>query len=158
MILLAFFMGVILADSVSAAKLVGNLEQGSGLLYTSQLSGNQSLASAFTTGSKSGGYVVSEVKVNILDASSTLNAVAGIYANDGGEPGDKLYDLTGTVNSTGIRSFTAPANAVLNTSTTYFFVLGAGSGSGFFRLRLTDSVGGGSASGWSLSDSFFDIF
>ena len=136
---------------VDAVKLIGNLQQVNVSAF--DVLHGASIASAFTTGSNSGGYVVSEVKVNLTP--STVNMVAGIYATtNNGKPGDKLYDFTS--NSTGNWFFTAPANAVLNTNTTYFFVLATANASDSFSLHLIGSSGSvdqdsDSSPGWSLT-------
>ena len=155
--LLVFFMGVILADSVSAAKLVGSLDQSSidgGTFGLSGVSQYKSIARAFTTGSNSQGYLLTDVKIAIKTGASSRTPVAGIYTNNAGSPGSKVYDLSGDVSSSGNREFTAPPGATLSASTTYFFFFAEGGGSGRFQLSSTRSTGIDSnpSTGWSMAD------
>ena len=153
LILLVVFMGVIFADSADAKKFVGSLNQGNtgdGL----ELAGNgwHSIGRPFTTGLASDSYVLHSVGVQVHTASGSRRADVGIYANNNGAPGNKVYDLTGSVTSTGVRHFTAPPGSTLDKNTTYWVVVKVGSGGGTFRLQQTGSTSADTnpSSGWSL--------
>ena len=149
-------MGVVLADNVNAVKLVGNLDsESSGDVYiggyregSSNFSGV--IAQAFTTGNNPEGYVITSVEINVSEPSSTLPALMNIRSSDY----SNLYNLTGSVTSAGVQSFTAPANATLNASTTYFLFVFPGIGTGNFKVGVTDSNSedSDSDSGWSVGD------
>ena len=78
------------------------------------------IARAFTTGTHSRGYVITGFQLVIEESSSSRLPMVGIYESDGASPGDKVYDLSGNVSSTGYRVFLAPYGAVLDSNTTYF--------------------------------------
>ena len=161
MFLLVVFMGVILSDSVDARDnsrwFIGNLNQGTSGDST-LLAGNgfHYVARSFATGFNNlgyrpcpncynnRGYILHAVGVQVHTSSASRRATVGIYEDNNGVPGNKLYDLTGSITSTGVRNFTAPPGSTLERSTrvdkTYWVVIGVGSGSGAFRLDGTGST------------------
>ena len=156
-------MGVVLADSASAGKLVGNLDSASSHAVTI---GNFTLgdltrvgvsAQGFTTGSNPNGYVITGVDILVRDGFTSRTASVSIHhSTSSAVPGSKLYDLTGSVASAGVKRFTAPEKAVLNGSTTYFLrVAASGAGKGNFTVYITESddEDSDSASGWSVADT-----
>ena len=164
---LVVFMGVIFADSVDAAIFVSSLNQsnasfGDVLGYPDDDSWNF-IARSFTSGTHEHGYVLQGAKIDIESGSSSRNAVVGIYSSGDSINvvdkmlGDKLYDLTGSISSTGVRTFSAPLGAVLNANTTYFLLIQTGSGSGTFRLVtiLRSGVDSSSQAGWSMGASLY---
>ncbi len=145
-------MGVVLADNVSAVKLVGNLDsESSGDLTIGEYQTSTGVgAQAFTTGNNPEGYVITGVEINVSVASSNRTALVSIQSSNN----SKLYDLTGSVTSAGVQSFTAPENATLNASTTYFLHIAPGTGTLNFKVGVTDSDSedSDSASGWSVEN------
>ncbi len=145
-------MGVVLADNVSAVKLVGNLDsESSGDLTIGEYQTSTGVgAQAFTTGNNPEGYVITGVEINVSVASSNRTALVSIQSSNN----SKLYDLTGSVTSAGVQSFTAPENATLNASTTYFLHIAPGTGTLNFKVGVTDSDSedSASASGWSVEN------
>ena len=121
------------------------------------------IARPFTSGTHPQGYVLQGAKIDLELGSSSRNAVVGIYSSgdiinvNDKLLGDKLYDLTGSINSAGVRTFSAPLGAVLNANTTYFLLIRAGSGNGTFALATTGSLGvdSSSQSGWSMGGSLY---
>ena len=156
-------MGVVLADSVSAEKLVGNLDSASSHAVTignftfGSVTGVGVGAQGFTTGSDPNGYVITGVDILVRDGSTSRTASVSIHhSTSSAVPGSKLYDLTGSVASAGVKRFTAPEKAVLNGSTTYFLrVAASGAGKGNFTVYITESddEDSDSASGWSVADT-----
>ena len=140
-------------------KLIGNLDQSNNDLGA-WVSNRNRFAQEFTTGSNSPGYYIDKIAINVQDASSTCNPRLSVYTIDSGEPGTKVFNITGSVTSTGKQNFTAPDGAFLNASTSYmFYAQGSGSDCG----RLTSfTIGGTSSSdhdpnpfpGWSIENSF----
>ena len=120
------------------------------------ISGGNYVAQEFTAGSHSNGYNVSSIVVRVSGASSTRVPVVSIYSSDGTRPSTKLFDFNGSVNETGNRVFTAPANATLSPDTSYFFHV-SGRGSGSFSIShgrgSSTSFDTSSSLGWSMSGS-----
>ena len=158
-------MGVVLADAASAGKLVGNLDSANSTVitigdFTANTVDRVGVgAQGFTTGSDPKGYVITGVDIPVRDGSTSRTALVSIHHSTSSAipvPGSKLYDLTGSVASAGVQSFTASANAVLNGSTTYFLrVAASGAGNGRFTVYITESDDEDldSASGWSVADT-----
>ena len=151
-------MGIVISAPVSAVKLVGTVDQPDAPSQRTQLGGERpidfdAIARAFTTGTHSRGYVITGFQLVIEESSSSRLPMVGIYESDGASPGDKVYDLSGNVSSTGYRVFLAPYGAVLDSNTTYFFVIHKGSGTGTFKPRETWSYDADSnpQAGWSIA-------
>ena len=153
LILLVVFMGVILAAPVNAEKLVSNLDQAD--LNVHPISNNYNRASAqkFGVGSTS---VLEKIVMPIATFIGSPNVSVSIHhVGSDSNPGDKLYSLTGNVNSAGTWNFTAPANASLNASE-YFLVFrmqgGRGNGSFSVTSTLSTAEDSGAADGWSIGN------
>ncbi|MCY3813581.1 MAG: cadherin-like beta sandwich domain-containing protein, partial [Gammaproteobacteria bacterium] len=81
------------------------------------------LAVGFETGSNEGGYTLTSVKgvVSFNTASSGMR-VRIFSSTAEGRPGDSLYTLSSTANNIGVRTFEAPADATLESDTSYLVV------------------------------------
>ena len=168
-------MSVVLADSVDARDnsrwFIGNLNQGNSDDVLFAGNGFQYAARSFAPGFNNlggmscpncydnRGYILHAVGVQVHTASASRRATVGIYEDNNGVPGNKLYDLTGSITSTGVRNFTAPPGSTLERSMLsvdkiYWVVIGVGSGIGAFRLEGTGSTSADtnpdSNSAWSL--------
>ena len=161
LVVLVAFMGVVLADSASAAKLVGNLDADGddhvfiGDVIVNGVTRQQVGAQGFTTGSNANGYLITGVDIPVRNSSTSRTASVSIHrsTSSGNRPvNEKLYDLAGSVASAGVQRFTAPPGAVLNGSTTYFLNVFGGSGTGYFSVNLTESDDEDSVFGWSVQD------
>ena len=115
----------------------------------------QSQAQAFTTGS-GGGYELEAVDLRVGTFSGTTSDISvSIYSEDSGDPDSEVHALSNPATiAGGTRTFTAPAGATLDASTTYFVVVSS-TGSVTFQLRVTvvDNEDTGGATGWSIADS-----
>ena len=164
LILLAVFTGSILAGSASAEELVGNLDSADTVEFVSNIGQPSSPNSAglstalprgqrFTTGNATGSvYVIDKVVVDVVNPPDSGFPKAAIYTSVSDLPGVKLFDLTGSGSPIGKQAFTAPENAVLNASTTYFFTIDEADAVGDFRVMTTNSGAedSGAADGWSI--------
>ena len=140
------------------------------------LTTRRQIAMAFTTGDNAGGYTLSAVKIWVHFYNKTDNAdppVPGgmpkvsIYTNSSGSPGTSKYPLTTPMipydppyddfggYAPGY-DFTAPPDATLDASTTYFVVFEDTGTDGFWRLALQhltnklETV----AAGWSAGTQY----
>ena len=79
-------------------------------------------AQGFTTGSNTGGYTLNSAKFNVLahDGVRAVGRVTIYSADASGMPGTELHVLSGTISGTGEMTFSAPANTILEPSTSYF--------------------------------------
>ena len=112
---------------------------------------------AFTTGSNSGGYTLSEVVVRVGGSASGASPKVSIYTtNSSGLPASSLHVLNNpaslTVNA--LNTFTAGSGATLAPNTTYAVVLQQTGTSGSWNVLRTASgdEDSGAASGWSIAD------
>ena len=92
--LLVVFMGVIFADSVSAATLANNI--GTFASTSAVLQGGSGVAQQFTTGSHSLGYNLDHVALWIRESGDDADVSISIYNSSSDEPDVKLYDLSGS--------------------------------------------------------------
>ena len=140
-----------------ADTLVSNIGQATSS-GTATVTSTQSQAQAFTTGS-GGGYDLEAVGVEVRTFSGTADDISdisvGIYSVTSGRPGSLVHTLTNpSTISSGVRTFTAPANATLDENKTYFVVVSyAGSASFVLRTTTVNNEDSGAATGWSLADS-----
>ena len=162
MILLAFFMGGVLSTPVDAAELVSNLGQ------TDSIGGHVAVdnnghfhAQSFTVGDSD--YFLEKVVVSVATLPSAgRRAFLSIHEVDSdSNPGVKLYDLNGTINSTGEQDFTAPYNAFLNANTTYFLLVKSihtsfSAGAFYLTAIYNTTEDSGAAAGWSIGNSRYD--
>ena len=133
-------------------ELVSNLGRSSHTEYFVD-DGTTVLGQSFTTGSDSGGYVFAGVTVDITDSSSAIPLLS-IYRSSGGNPGSRLYNLSGSARSAGLQFFMAPSGSVLAANTKYFLRIARGGGSDSFAVGRTssDDENSGAAAGWSIGD------
>ena len=129
----------------------------------------RALAQAFTTGSATGGYLLSDIEVR-MEIAGTISAEsfrrnfrAELWsAAGGGGPGVKQASLAApaagvTAGNNRVVRFTAPSGAVLEPGTTYYLVLYR-TDSEEDRLRLPTSTAEdtGGAAGWSIADNPYE--
>ena len=151
-----------------AETLVGNVGQTS--LGGDVVSQNSWHAQGFTTGANPGGYTLTSIEARNDQADAKPNELrAELWSStSGGEPNEKLADLTvpGTVTGTSASPanirFLAPPDTTLTANTTYHFVLYAGSRTvssqaNMFRIRNTssDAEDSGAAAGMSIADGSY---
>ena len=110
----------------------------------------------FTTGDHANGYTLASVDFDIREFAGSDAIRVSIYtSNASDQPGTSVYVLTNpaTITNDALNTFTAPANAILESETTYHVVVEAPSGD--FDIRLVNSYAEDavSASGWSISDT-----
>ena len=113
--------------------------------------GSLHVSQEFTTGDKSEGYVLGDIRIVSPDANSF--AVAIYTTTAGGAPNEKVADLTAPATfSAGTLTFTAPANTRLAANTTYALVVST-SGS---RIMVTTTASNNEAAsaGWSIGDVY----
>ena len=149
-----------------AETLVGNVGQtSSGGDVVSQ---NSWHAQGFTTGTNPSGYTLTSIEARNDQADAKPAELrAELWSSaTGGEPNEKVADLSvpGTVTGTSATPanirFLAPADTTLTASTTYHFVLYAGSRTvssqaNMFRIRNTssDAEDSGATAGMSIANS-----
>ena len=121
-------------------------------------------ATAFTTGSNSGGYGLSSVDVYV-GTRTTFNPLVEIYVDNAGAPGTLHATLSdpATVTGNSANTFTA-TNTTLSATTTYWLVTSNSAtisnavnpGQGF-RVNTTTNttVDPGAATGWSIGNGRF---
>jgi len=128
---------------------------------------NDSLSGAlysqgFTTGANADGYSLESVGMAFAVSGGSLSAAerdtvsAELWSDSSGAPGSKLHDLTvPAAISAGTVLFAAPANTVLEASTTYHLVVYSTGDLADLQARATgsDSEDAGAASGWSIANS-----
>ena len=161
---------IILSDVVTTAEtsqtLVSNLNQQVNQFNHIRVNGTYSSAQQFTTGNNPVGYRLSSVSIKVKEGSSTHAPQVRIHSTnatgnltDGSladVPGSMLYNLSGNMNSSGNREFTAPDDSMLDPNTKYFVYVGDGSGGGSVWLYATFGKTGedsGGAEGWSVGDA-----
>ena len=128
---------------------VSNLEQ-----TENNFNSEETSAQAFTTGSFAGGYALESVDVKFDTIPASISIAAAIYSEDAdGFPDTQVHSLTSPSTLAGsdvVRTFTAPAGAVLAPSTTYFLVMNP---SGFITYARTNSSNEDTAeTGWSIAN------
>ena len=137
-----------------ADTLVSNIGQSTST-QTGIVSSASSQAQAFTTGSTVGGYGLGSVEVQVSSFSGTTSHISvSIYSEDGGDPDSVVHALSNPATiSSGTQTFTAPANALLDASTTYFVVISTTSSSIDISRTTSSSEDMGGATGWSIANS-----
>ena len=137
-----------------ADTLVSNIGQSTST-HTGNVSSVTSQAQAFTTGSTVGGYGLGSVEVQVSSFSGTTSHISvSIYSEDGGDPDSVVHALSNPATiSSGTQTFTAPANALLDASTTYYVVISSTSSSINISRTTSSSEDMGGATGWSIANS-----
>ena len=115
---------------------------------------SQDLAQGFTTGSRSGGYTLGSVELDVTGFTGTASDVTvSIYSESGNDPNTAVHVLTTPASISGLTTFTAPSNANLAADTQYYVVITtAGEDVTSSRTDSTADDSGGAA-GWSIQDS-----
>ena len=123
---------------------------------------NADYAQAFTTGSNSGGYVLTRVDWKFsrdgTDPLPLANVTVSINQDSSGAPGAVIATLSNPASlpSDGLAQFTAAGNGIpLAANTTYFAVFDTSfqSSDDLFKTS-SDAEDTGAAAGWSIADSF----
>ena len=137
-----------------ADTLVSNIGQSTST-HTGTVSSPTSQAQAFSTGSTVGGYGLGSVEVQVSSFSGTTSHISvSIYSEDGGDPDSVVHALSNPATiSSGTQTFTAPANALLDASTTYYVVISSTSSSINISRTTSSSEDMGGATGWSIANS-----
>ncbi len=107
------------------------------------------IAQGFTTGSKTGGYVLDAVVLDFANAGSwvTVQLATGVSATSAGTTVATLINPA-TLAAGNLR-FTAPAGTRLSAGTQYFVVV---QGSGSVWDTASKAEDAGAAAGWSIAD------
>ena len=151
------------AQAQTEVTLVSNFTSlGSGQSTVGDVSATATFTQAqkFTTGANADGYTLTSVTFDVgTYAGGNVTARVSIYteANDG-NPGSSLYVFTGTVTSTGEKTFTAPSNATLVAGTSYFVVFedtNSTTPNHECRIyRAQDADDDVAQTGWSIDDRY----
>ena len=120
---------------------------------SSNINNGHTVAQSVVTGSSH--YTLGSVDVDIGALPTATGGISvKIYsATSGGDPDSSLYTLSNPSSlSTGVNSFTAPDNATLSASTTYFVVVANTAGANGFKVKLTSSTAQTGETGWGIGD------
>ena len=117
-------------------------------------------AQKFATGANTDGYTLTSLKfqVGTYDGTNITPRVSIYDEGSGGNPGSSLYVLTGTLTSSGDKTFMAPADATLNAGTSYFVVFEDTNSStpnhnyAVRRVPSGTTLDAASQSGWTIDD------
>ena len=144
---------VVTREVAAGAALVSNLGQAA---HSAGVSATDSkdLAQGFTTGSRSGGYTLGSVELDVTGFTGTASDVTvSIYSESGNDPNTAVHALTTPASIAGLTTFTAPSNASLAADTQYYVVITTAGED--VTLSRTDSTAddSGGAAGWSIQDS-----
>ena len=126
---------------------------------------NDVVSQGFTTGSRTGGYTLPGIGVNIegskVSGTSQIPADASavsvsVHADSSGQPGAKLFDLLSpTEYAAGHSFFEAPRGARLEPSTSYVLVWRHNSGANHRLVKTTaNGEDSGAESGASIANAF----
>ena len=126
---------------------------------------NDVVSQGFTTGSRTGGYALPGIGVNIegskVSGTSQIPADASavsvsVHADSSGAPGAKLFDLLSpTEYASGHSFFEAPRGARLDASTSYVLVWRHNSGANHRLVKTTgNSEDSGGEAGASIANAF----
>ena len=117
-------------------------------------SANAFYAQSFVTGANASGYNISTVKVafGLTSGSSTRIRIRKSNSNNINRPGDLVATLTNPGNlSTGLNTFTAPANTRLDPSTNYWITVNEGIPARAYP-QLTSGDDETGEPGWSIGN------
>ena len=116
------------------------------------------MAQAFTTGTKSAGYTLTSVELDMLTSDENAAAfTVSIHSNSSGAPGTSLGTLSNpsSLTTSGVHAFTTRGIA-LAAETTYFVVIDSVGGVTGLLLSInnttSDAQDPGKAPGWSIGD------
>ena len=112
------------ADLLASNYLDNGLSINLSLIGDMDTNTNQVSAHKFTTGFAAGGYTLDSVSFHAGSFFRTnISPQISIYSSGAdGNPDSSLVVLTGTVETSGEHTLTAPANTTLDASTSYFVV------------------------------------
>ena len=130
---------------------ISNIGRGDDGDYTSVYNKAQN----FTTGSQSGGYIVTHVDIGYDSTGGDAFSAAIYSTNASGNPASEVADLTPPSSfAAGTLTFTAPANTTLAASTTYTVrIVNSVGGTVTIDTTTSDDEDPGGATGWSIADS-----
>ncbi|WP_420445333.1 choice-of-anchor R domain-containing protein [Candidatus Poriferisodalis sp.] len=145
----------------TVVKNLGQTDNG----YVSVGGTNDVVSQGFTTGSRTGGYSLQGIGVNIEGSAvsgtdqvpADASAVSvSVHADASGQPGAKLFDLLSpTEYAAGLSFFEAPRGKRLDASTSYVLVWRHNSGANHRLVRTTgNSEDSGGETGASIADAF----
>ena len=141
----------------TVVKNLGQTDNG----YVSVGGTNDVVSQGFTTGSRTGGYALPGIGVNIEGSGSNVpddaSAVSvSVHADSSGAPGAKLFDLLSpTEYAAGHSFFEAPRGARLDPSTSYVLVWRHNSGTNHRLVKTAgNSEDSGAETGASIADAF----
>ena len=148
------------ADTVTLVSNFGSVSTSASTVGDSNASNTFIQAQKFTTGANTDGYTLETLKfqVGTYDGANITPRVSIYSEGNDGNPGSSLYVLTGTITSTGHKTYTAPADATLGASTTYFVYFEDTDSSATHhnysvrRVPSGSTLDTGSQSGWTIGD------
>ena len=137
------------AQAQTVETLVSNLRTGT--VNDTSIGGSDGfrIAQQFTVESGDD-YTLTEIVLR-TGAGAGITVAIRNSTEDGKPAGMDLYTLTTTGTGAGNRTFTAPANAILEKGKSYFVVVG-GPSSGTRKVNIRDSTGQSGISGWTIAD------
>ena len=125
---------------------------------STQTIGAKEQAQPFITGLNIGGYTLTSIELDVqrVPTSTSGITVALWSATGGGLPNAVLHTLThpSDLSTTGLTTFSAPANTVLTKGTKYFIFVSYDGGGTTLRLKRTNSataLDAASLAGWSTA-------
>ncbi|MCY3557116.1 MAG: SwmB domain-containing protein [Chloroflexi bacterium] len=137
-------LGVAPARAQTSSALVSNLGQS---FCCSTGLASWHVAQAFTTGSETRGYTLTDVDIPLAGGPSGLS----VKIVTGSTSGTTLATLTNPTSLTnGTNKFTAPANTTLAASTTYFVIVEGSAGT--MKSGETHTEDAGAAAGFSIAN------
>ena len=157
---LAVALALLAAAAATPAQTSVKLVSTTGQTVTAT-NANRDFAQAFTTGSNSGGYVLTRVDWKFKRDGEIpitfVGVLVGISQDSSGSPGAEVGVLTdpASLPSDGLAQFTAPGGGiVLAANTTYFAIFNVDAGfSDDLHATTSDAEDAGTATGWSIADS-----
>ena len=109
-------------------------------------------AQSFVTGSRDGGYTISEVDLLLEHVSGRNTSVSIKESNSSNRPSTLVATLTnpGTLTYDSINTFTAPTGTMLAASTTYWITVNEGINTNRVGFRRTLATGKTGEADWSI--------
>lgn len=164
---------LVIIGAIALGLSIPRMVRAQGIVYLSNLGqasagslalGSDSwMATAFGTGTNSGGYSLSSVQLEMVDASGNPSSFTVILFTavgvSGLEPGSSLSTLNGSANpsAAGIYTYTPTSSLTLSPGTTYFIVLTAGTtiANGAYEWSFASSFNNG-IDGWGAAYSILN--
>ena len=130
-----------LDEPVSQARFVGTRDR-----FT--------LAQGFETGDHEAGYTLNSVKIIVSQIATSAGMRIRIFDSTAeGTPNESIHSLGRAPNQTGVRTFEAPSNAMLEAGTKYFVVIDSDASrpSKSYKIQVASSdILNSLAPGWSM--------